>query len=57
MRKVVLTQFAVSLDGHSCEKNTAFYRIWEGMPNDDELEEYFVSKLRRAGTHIMRRVT
>jgi hypothetical protein len=27
------------------------------MPNDDELEEYFVTKLRRAGTHIMGRST
>ena len=29
----------------------------EGMADDEELEEYFVTKLRRAGTHIMGRNT
>jgi dihydrofolate reductase len=27
------------------------------MPDEDELEEYFVTKLRRGGTHIMGRAT
>ena len=57
MRKVSLQQFAISLDGYICEEGTEFFRLWESMPNDDELEEYFVATLRRAGTHIMGRVT
>ena len=46
MRKLSLQQFAVSLDGYILEEGTAFYRWWEAMPNDDELEEYF------AATHL-----
>jgi dihydrofolate reductase len=57
MRKLSLQQYAVSLDGYILEEGTEFYRWWESMPNDDELEEYFVATLRRAGTHIMGRVT
>lgn len=57
MRKLSLQQYAVSLDGYILEEGTEFYRWWESMPNDDELEEYFVATLRRAETHIMGRVT
>lgn len=57
MRQLSLQQFAVSLDGYILEEGTEFYRWWESQPNDDELEEYFVATLRRAGTHIMGRVT
>jgi dihydrofolate reductase len=56
MRKLSLQQL-VSLDGYSLEEGTEFFRWWGTMPNDDELEEYFVATLRRAGTHIMGRVT
>ena len=56
MRKLSLQQFA-SLDGYILEDDTEFYRWWEAMPNDDEADEYFVATLRRAGTHIMGRVT
>ena len=57
MRKLSLQQYAVSLDGYILEGGTEFYRWWEALPNDDELEEYFAATLRRAGTHIMGRVT
>ena len=56
MRKLSLQQFA-SLDGYILEEDTDFYRWWRAMPDDDESEEYFVARLRRAGTHIMGRVT
>ena len=56
MRKLSVQQVA-SLDGYILEEDTEFYRWWEAVPNDDELEEYFVATLRRAGTHIMGRVT
>lgn len=55
MRQVVL-QFWLSLDGYSCDEGTDLCRIMEEI-SDDEHEEYFVAKLRRAGTHIMGRVT
>jgi dihydrofolate reductase len=56
MRKLRLQQH-VSLDGYILEEGTEFSRWWEALPNDDEMEEYFVAELRRAGTHIMGRVT
>ena len=56
MRKLSLQQL-VSLDGHCLEEGTEFFRWWAAMPTDDEGEEYFVARLRRAGTHIMGRVT
>jgi dihydrofolate reductase len=52
MRKLSLQQFAVSLDGYICEEDTEFYRLWEGL-EDEEFDRYFVGTLRRAGTHIM----
>jgi dihydrofolate reductase len=57
VRKLSLQQYAVSLDGYILEEDTEFSRWWEALLNDDVLEEYFVATLRRAGTHIMGRVT
>jgi dihydrofolate reductase len=56
MRKLSLQQF-VSLDGFSLEQGTDFWRWWEALPDDDEAEERLAAGLRRAGTHIMGRVT
>jgi dihydrofolate reductase len=55
MRHVVL-QFWISLDGYSCDEDTELYRLMEEI-EDPEQEEYFVGRLRQAGTHIMGRVT
>jgi dihydrofolate reductase len=55
MRKLVL-QFWLSLDGYSCDEDTELYRLMEKV-EDPEQEEYFVARLRQAGTHIMGRVT
>ena len=55
MRHVVL-QFWLSLDGFSCDEDTELYRLMEEI-EDPEQEEYFVGRLRQAGTHIMGRVT
>jgi dihydrofolate reductase len=56
MRKLSLQQH-VSLDGYLLEEDTEFYRWWEPLPDDEEMEDYFVATLRRAGTHIMGGVT
>ena len=55
MRQVVL-EFWISLDGYSCDEGSELFRMMEEMV-DDEQEEYFVGRLRQAGTHIMGRVT
>ena len=55
MRQVVL-QFWVSLDGYSCDEDTELWRVMEQI-TDQQQEDYFVSRLRQAGTHIMGRVT
>ena len=55
MRHVVL-QFWLSLDGYSCDEDTELYRLMEEI-EDPGQEEYFVGRLRQAGTHIMGRVT
>ena len=55
MRHVVL-QFWLSLDGYSCDEDTELYRLMEEI-EDPEQEEYFVGRLRQAGTHVMGRVT
>ena len=55
MRHVVL-EFWLSLDGYSCDEDTELYRLMEEV-EDPEQEEYFVGRLRQAGTHIMGRVT
>ena len=55
MRHVIL-QFWLSLDGYSCDEDTELYRLMEEA-EDPEQQEYFVGRLRQAGTHIMGRVT
>jgi dihydrofolate reductase len=62
VRKLVLQQTAISLDGYICEEGTEFWRSFgpaalPPAPDDDEYEEHFLAGLRRAGTHIMGRVT
>ncbi len=62
MRKLVLQQAAISLDGYICEEGTEFWRSFgpaalPPAPDDDEYEEHFLAGLRRTGTHIMGRVT
>ena len=56
MRRVVLS-FWISLDGYSCDEGTELYRLMQEMPDDTESDDYFTSRLRQAGTHIMGRVT
>src|ERR1700728_357492 len=53
MRQVVL-QFWLSLDGYICDEDTELYRVMEEI-EDPEQQEYFVGRLRQAGTHIMGR--
>jgi dihydrofolate reductase len=55
MRQVVL-QFWISLDGYSCDEGSELFRAMQEI-TDDEQEEYFVNRLRQAGTHIMGRAT
>jgi dihydrofolate reductase len=62
VRKLVLQQAAISLDGYICEEGTEFWRSFgpAALPpasDDDEYEEHFLAGLSRAGTHIMGRVT
>src|ERR1700691_5606859 len=56
LTRYVVLQFWLSLDGDSCDEDTALDRLMEGI-EDSEQEEYFVGRLRQAGTHIMGRVT
>lgn len=56
MRRVVLS-FWISLDGYSCDEGSELYRLMQELPDDEEQDEYFVGRLRQAGTHIMGRVT
>jgi hypothetical protein len=51
MRRVVLS-FWISLDGYSCDEGTELYRVMQEMPDDEQWEEYGVSRLRQADTHI-----
>jgi dihydrofolate reductase len=55
MRSLVLSSF-LSLDGYSFDPGTEIYRLLEDI-DDPEQDEYFVGRLRAAGTHIMGRVT
>lgn len=62
MRKLVLQQAAISLDGYICEEGTEFWRSFgpaalPPAPDDDDYEAYFLAGLSRAGTHVMGRVT
>jgi len=56
MRKLSLQQH-VSLDGYILEEGTEFFRWWAALPDDGQAEAHLVNELRRAGTHIMGRVT
>ncbi len=56
MRPVIVQQYAVSLDGFSCPDDSEFQKYVFGV-EDPELDEYFLADLRRAGTHVMGRVT
>jgi len=56
MRPVVLS-FWISLDGYSCNEGTDLMRFMQEMNDDEEQDEYGVSRLRQAGTFIMGRVT
>ena len=56
MRRLVL-QFWISLDGYSCNEGTELFRLMQEMPDDEQADEYFVSQLQRAGSHIMGRDT
>ena len=56
MRKLSLQQI-VSLDGYILEQDTDFWRWWEAQPDDDEADAHALAILRRAGTHVMGRVT
>jgi dihydrofolate reductase len=55
MRQVVL-QFYISLDGFSADADNGIRDVMIGIDDPDH-EEYFVSRLRQAGTHIMGRVS
>jgi dihydrofolate reductase len=62
LRKLVLQQAAISLDGYICEEGTEFWRSFgpaalPPAPDDDEYEEHFLAGLARAGTHVMGRAT
>jgi dihydrofolate reductase len=56
MRRLVL-QFWIALDGYSCDEGTELARLMRELPDDEQADEYFVSRLRQAGTHIMGRVS
>ena len=56
MRRVVLS-FWISLDGYSCDDGSELYQVMRELPDDDQQDEYFDSRLRQVGTHIMGRVT
>jgi dihydrofolate reductase len=55
-RKLSVQQH-VSLDGYILEEGTEFFRWWMALPDDPEAEAHLAVGLRRAGTHIMGRVT
>jgi dihydrofolate reductase len=56
MRRVVLS-FWISLDGYSCDDGSELYQVMREMPDDEQQDEYFASRLPQVGTHIMGRVT
>jgi dihydrofolate reductase len=55
MRSLVLSSW-LSLDGYSFDPGSQIYQLLEEI-DDPQQEEYFVGRLRKAGTHIMGRVT
>ena len=56
MRKLSVQQL-VSLDGRILEQGTDFWQWWEAQPDDEQADAHALATLRRAGTHIMGRVT
>lgn len=56
MRPLVL-QFWISVDGYSCDEGTELFQVMQELSSDDLEDEYFVNRLRQAGTHVMGRVT
>jgi dihydrofolate reductase len=52
----VVVQFVVSLDGYSCDADNGMRDVMMSM-DDPEQEEYALSRLWQAGTHIMVRVS
>jgi dihydrofolate reductase len=56
MRKLRLQQH-ISLDGRILEHGTEFFEWWQALPEDEAAEAQLVNELRRAGTHIMGRLT
>ncbi len=54
-RKLLL-KFWIGLDGNSIDPDTEIFELMEEI-TDDEQEEYFVSRLKQAGTHLMGRVS
>ena len=52
MRKVIVQQFGVSLDGFSATEDGEGWTRW-GALEDPELDAHIVDGVRRAGTHIM----
>jgi dihydrofolate reductase len=57
MRPVVLHVFDFSLDGIIGEENTGFYEFCRAVPEDPAYEAWLVRSLKRAGVHIMGRIT
>jgi dihydrofolate reductase len=55
MRPVIM-QFWISLDGYSCDPFSQLPALMENV-DDPEHDEYFLDRMRRAGTHIMGRNT
>ncbi len=55
MRQVVL-QFITSLDGYSCDEDNGIRDVMMSI-DDPEQDEYALTRLWEAGTHIMGRVT
>lgn len=51
MRSLVLSSW-LSLDGYSFDRGTEIYRLLEEI-DDPQQDEYFVGRLRKAGTHIL----
>jgi dihydrofolate reductase len=57
MRPVVVQVFDYSLDGIIGEEDTDFYKYCRDFPDDPAYEGWLIGSLRRAGLHIVGRVT
>jgi dihydrofolate reductase len=56
MRKLIVQQFGVSLDGFSATEDGEGWKRW-GEIDDPELDAHLVENISRVGTHIMGRAT